>query len=372
MAKRVLVISESFGLGHERAADALTRAMKQLVPDIEVRHTNSIGSSFPRLKDMIFRCYLQLINRLPQTWHRFYENSRAQTDDETSRRMVQLLLEGSITSEIKRFRPHVIVCTHPFPAAVIAGLKEKGLDVPLVGIITDYDVHGYWLNQNIDLYIVGDNSLKNGFTDLNFKPRRVSGQGIPIDPVFAQSPGREEAREKLGLDIGRPVVLVGGGGWGLGALGKITAMLAEMPEGPQVTVVTGINTGLRKVMMRSFSNKGSIKVEGLVDNIHEHMWAADVMVTKPGGLSTTECLASGVPMVLFDVLYGQEVWNARFVTGNGAALKADSIEAIPEKVRIITSDKNSSKLLHKKALLLGKPNSGPDAAFNVLSLAGAL
>ena len=372
MAKSVLVISESFGLGHERAADALTRAMKQRVPNIQVRHTNSIGSSYPRLKDMIFKCYLQLINRLPQTWHRFYETSRAQTDDETSRRMVRLLLEGSITSEIKRFRPDAIVCTHPFPASVIAGLKEKGLDVPLVGIITDYDIHAYWLNRNIDLYIVGDQCLEKGFADLDFRPRRVSGQGIPIDPVFAHRTGREEAREGLGLDSGRPVVLVGGGGWGLGALEKITAMLAEMPEAPQVTVVTGINAGLRKVMMRRFSNKSNIRVEGLVDNIHEHMWAADVMVTKPGGLSTTECLASGVPMVLFDVLYGQEVWNARFLTGNGAALKADSLEEIREKVRIITGDINSSKLLNKKALLLGKPNSGPDAAGNVLRLAGVV
>ncbi len=372
MAKRVLVISESFGLGHERAADALTRAMKQLVHDTEVRHINSIGSSFPRLKDMIFRSYLQLINRLPQTWHRFYEKSRARTDDETSRRMVRLLLEGSIISEIKRFRPDVIVCTHPFPASVIAGLKEKGLDTPLAGIITDYDIHAYWLNPNIDLYIVGDNCLENGFRDLNFKPRCVSGQGIPIDPVFTRRASREETREKLGLDNSRPVVLVGGGGWGLGDLEKITAILAEMPERAQVTVVTGLNAGLRKIMLRRFSQKHSVRVEGLVNNIHEYMWAADVMVTKPGGLSTTECLASGVPMVLFDVLYGQEVWNARFLTGNGAALKADSIEEIPAKVRMITCDKNVYRLINKKALLLGKSNSGPDAAANVLTLAGAL
>lgn len=368
MTPRVLILSESFGLGHEMAAQGLIKGLSVLDPGVRTLHTDSIRRSFPRLTNTFLRLYLQLINNYPQVWHRLYQKGRRNRDNEASKRMVRRLLADGIKKTVRDFRPHAVVCTHPFPAAVVSGLKNEGLDIPLAGIVTDYDIHAYWLDKNIDLYIVGDRKLESDFAALDFKPRLVSGAGIPIDPVFGHKKDRAEARTGLGLDGSRPVLLVAGGGWGLGDLGRIVGLLSAMPEKFQVVVVTGINVRLKNMLRQKYGAFANVRIKGLVDNIHEYMAAADIMVTKPGGLTTSEGLAAGLPMVLFDVLYGQEEWNVRFLTENGAAVKCRLLEEIPQKVRQLLEDAGKYRQLRERALFLGKPGSGIDAAESVLQL----
>lgn len=369
MSRKVLVLSESFGLGHERAAQALIKGLTVIEPGVETLHANSIYSSFPRLTGAFLGLYLQMLNRFPRVWHRIYQNGRRNMENTGSKKIVYRLLAGAIKKIIDGFRPDAVVCTHPFPAAAISRLKEEGLNIPLIGIVTDYDIHAYWLDQNIDLYIVGDSKLEEDFAALNFNPRRVSGAGIPIDPVFGRRDDRAEVRARLGLEQNAPVLLVAGGGWGLGDLGRIVDLLTAMAEGFHIIVVTGTNLQLRKILQQKYAAAVNVSIEGLVTNIHEYMTAVDIMVTKPGGLTTSEGLASGVPMVLFDVFYGQEEWNARFLTENGAAVKCGRLAEIPQKVRQIIENTKESKLLREKALALGKPSAGTDAAENVLQLA---
>lgn len=368
MSKKVLIFSESFGLGHERAASALIKSIQLLDPDIQVMHTNSIRRSFPKLTNAFLKVYLQVITNLPHIWHRIYENGRKNSGDSSKNLVYRLLAEG-INKTIKEFRPDIIVCTHPFPAAVICKLKQAGLDVPLVGVITDYDVHAYWLDSCVDMYIIGDEKLEADFKRLKFNPRKVLSTGIPIDPVFNNKLNKEYARELLGIDNKRPAVLVAGGGWGLGNLGQIARKIADIPEKPQVVIVTGTNSGLEKMLNSSLGKKSNITVKGLVNNMHEYMQAADVMVTKPGGLTTSEGLAAGLPMVLFDVIYGQEVWNARFLTEQDAAVKCPSPDDIQHTVRNLITNPETGILLSGNALASGKPDSGITAAKNILALA---
>jgi len=369
MNPRILVLSESFGLGHEKAALALIEGIRRAAPGTGIFHTDSISQGFPRLKGSIFKMYLQLIKTLPRTWHRFYEKSRSVTDNKASKNLVHRLLSGTLAKTLDRFRPDVVVCTHPFPAAAVSRLKQDGMKIPLAGIITDYDVHPYWLDPNIDLYITGDPALGREFAGYGFVPRQVSGEGIPIDPRFAEQADREKIRTALGYTNTHPLILVAGGGWGLGRLDRIAGMLAVMPERPEVAVITGINDTLKKTMLRRFAGFNNVTVHGLVDNMYEYMSAADVVVTKPGGLTTSEGLAAGVPMVLFDVLYGQEVWNAEFLTGHGAAVRCGRIDEIPRVVRSIIQDSRQSNLLIEKARSLGKPGSAANAAQRILKLA---
>ena len=369
MARRVLVISESFGLGHERAAQALIKGLAMVDPAAEAVHTNSIQRNYPRMTKYFLGMYLRLINSYPQLWHRIYQEGRSRRENEGSKQIIYRLLAGGLRRSIKEYRPHAIVCTHPFPAAVITRFKKQGLDVPLAGIITDYDVHAYWLDKKIDLYIVGDRKLERDFASFGFEPKAVSGSGIPIDPVFAQKADKEQTRAKLGLAAKAPVVLVAGGGWGLGDLGRITRLLAETSKGMQIVVVTGANAGLEKALRLSHTGSDRVRIAGMVDNIHDYMAAADVMVTKPGGLTTSEGLAAGLPMVLFDVLYGQETWNAGFLTGHGAAVKCAGIEGIPLKVWQILANVKESNRLRECALSLGKSGSAVEAADKVLKLA---
>lgn len=367
MAGRVLVLSEPFGMGHERAAQALIKCMEKTNPDLQVLHTTSLKCTFPRLTDSLLRLYFVVVNTFPRIWHGFYETSR-KDKSQNSRQMVYCLLSAGIKKIIREFRPDSVICTHPFPAAVISRLKSEGLDVPLTGIITDYDIHAYWLDNNIDLYIIGNELLQKDFTALGFTPRQVSTQGIPIDPLFGQKADQAQLKVKLGLDENRPMILLAGGGWGLGNLSGIAGMVAGIPQKPQVVTVTGTNHNLKKHLRKTYANTENIRAEGLVTNIDELMKAADILITKPGGLTTSEALAAGVPMIIFDVLFGQEVWNARFLTTHGAAVKCEQIKDIPHKVQELVEDGQARQKLRKSALAIGKPKAGVNAAGMVLGL----
>ncbi len=369
MSKKVLIFSESFGLGHERAASALIRSMQIIEPNVQVMHTNSIKRTFPKLTKAFLNIYLQVITNLPHLWHRIYENGRKSSINDSSKKAVYRLLVGSIKRTIEEFRPDIIVCTHPFPAAVICKLKHQGLNIPLVGIITDYDVHGYWLDSFVDMYIIGDKKLEADFDRYKFEPKLISSSGIPIDPLFTERKTKEQARELMGIQAEHPVVTVAGGGWGLGDLGKIAQKIVDIPEKPQVIIITGTNYQLQRSLCRTFKREPNIIVKGLISNIHEYMQASDVMVTKPGGLTTSEALATGLPMVLFDVIYGQEVWNARFLTEQNAAVKCNSFDDIFVVVRDILLTPETGKRLSVNAKAAGKPDSGIAAAKSILELA---
>lgn len=366
MAGKILVLSEPFGLGHERAAQALIKCMKTTDPLVRVLHTTSIKSNFPKLTNYVLKLYLQLIKTFPHIWHKFYQNSRENKNSNSKQRIFPLLAAG-IKNTIYDFRPDTVICTHPFPASVVSRLKDNGLDIPLIGIITDYDIHAYWLDKNIDLYIVGNEVLEKDFASFDFKPRLLSSGGIPIDPVFGVKQDQARLKSKLGLDKDQPVILLAGGGWGLGDLGRIAGLLANIPEKPQIIVVTGTNLKLKESLQQTYANVKNIRIHGLITNMDEYMKAADILVTKPGGLTISEGLAVGVPMILFDVLYGQELWNAKFLTGCGAAIKCGFIDEIPLKVQQILGDTKARQKLSAKALTLGKPLSGIDAAEKVLS-----
>lgn len=370
MSRNVLIFSEPFGLGHERAAGALIKGLKSIDSSFNVLHTNSIRNSFPILTGAFLKIYLKLINTLPQMWHRIYEQGRVNRQSEGTKKFIYRMLANHIKKVVKEFRPDSIVCTHPFPASVVCALKKEGLNVPLAGIITDYDVHAYWLDSQVDLYVVGDKSLEGDFGKYGFNPRMVASTGIPIDPLFRERPTKEQARKAVGMEFNRPSVLVAGGGWGLGDLGGVAKAISRIPVKPQVVVICGTNTKLYKALKSSLAGYDNVRVEGFVENIQEYMAASDVLVSKPGGLTTSEALAAGIPMVLFDVIYGQEMWNARFLTENEAAMKSKTMDDLTGMVENIITNPQIGEKLRKNSLLLGKPESGIKAAEHIVKLIG--
>lgn len=369
LTKKVLIFSEHFGLGHQRAGQAMAGGIKILDPTAQVLHTDSIQQSYPRMKKAFLGAYLKFINSFPNTWHKLYQSSRTNRDNKTSKDILHLLLAKKIRSMIEEFQPHTIVCTHPFPASVVSELKNRGLHIPMAGVITDYDLHALWVDQKIDHYIFGDQKLQDSFAQFGFKPPSASFEGIPVDPVFDRETDKDELKTRLQINPREPLVLVAGGGWGLGDLGGITAQLASQTVTGNVIVICGTNTRLAKKLKRRFAGYPGIRIAGYVDNMYEYIMAADVVVTKPGGLTTTECLAAGVPMVLFDVLYGQEYWNSKFLVEGGAAMRCDHITEIPQLVNEVTGSTVLYERMSKRAKALGKPRAGLAAAEQILRLA---
>lgn len=370
LSKKVLIFSEHFGLGHQRAAQALAGGIKMLDPTARVVHADSIQQSYPRVKRAFSGAYLKFINSFPNMWHKLYQSSRVNRTNKKSKELLHLLLAKKIRLIIEEFSPHAIVCTHPFPASVVSELKNRGLRIPQAGVITDYDLHALWVDQNVDHYIFGDEKLRDNFGLFGFKPASASFAGIPIDPVFNRDHNQVEVKRRLQIDPLKPLLLVAGGGWGLGDLGGITQQMVVQSVDCNVIVVCGTNTGLAKKLALRFKGESKIRIAGYIANMHEYILAADLVVTKPGGLTTSECLAAGKPMILFDVLYGQEYWNTRYLVEGGAALQGGNIREIPQLAEKIIGSPDIYRRMSVSAKAMGKPGAGLAAAAQVLKLAG--
>ena len=162
--------------------------------------------------------------------------------------------------------------------------------------------------------------------------RDITATGIPIHPVFSQPKGRVECLERLGLKGDRPVVLQLSGGFGVGPIEKLFRALLDVDEPLEIMVVTGRNqkvkTQLEKVKLPSRHN---VKIFGFTDKIDELMAAADLVLSKPGGLTTSETLARGAAMVIVNPIPGQETRNSDFLLESGAAIKVNNIATLAHK-----------------------------------------
>lgn len=213
------------------------------------------------------------------------------------------------------FRPDVVVGTQMVPAAMLSSAKaRRGLEVPAIGVPTDFGVHDFWLQPGIDLYCVAHQSIP-GLPAPTLAP--VSVTGVPLMPGFAQPPTPGHARARLGLDPERRVVLVLGGGLGLGVDAVAARLLAGRPD-TEVLIVTGHNRPAHTALAsRAVEQAGRLRVIGWTDEMELYIRAADLVVGKPGGLTVAEVLACGRPLLATRSLGGQEGFNVRFLEQHG-------------------------------------------------------
>jgi processive 1,2-diacylglycerol beta-glucosyltransferase len=212
--------------------------------------------------------------------------------------------------------------------SLLSELKRKGeLSVPVHAVITDISPHAFWVHAHIDHYHVANDTAARELMRKGIDPLAIHVSGIPVDPVFAHSTPAPQARAALGLPE-RPTVLLMSGGFGVGPL---VAMLdsfadADTDSGLSLVVVAGRNTELADACRaRAATLTLPVKVVGFVNNIHDHMDAADLIVTKPGGLTTTEILAKGKPMALVAPIPGQEQRNCEHLLEEGAAVRLHEV-----------------------------------------------
>ncbi|MFA5389727.1 MAG: glycosyltransferase, partial [Candidatus Omnitrophota bacterium] len=266
------------------------------------------------------------------------------------------------------FKPDAVICTQAFPCGMVADYKKYlGLNLPLFGVLTDHAPHSYWIFDNVDYYIVPsdlsrDHFMKNGVSDA-----RIKIFGIPINPRFSVAHEKDAICGKLGLDKNKKTVLIMGGSQGLGPVEKITDALEHVEADFQILAVCGINKRLLNVLAKKEKRyRKKLVVMGLVENIDELMEASDVIITKPGGLTTSEALAKNLPMIIIHPIPGQETKNTEFLLHQGVALRAEDEEDVAVMVQELFS--NSVKLdeMRKKAELIKKPDSAMAIARLVL------
>ena len=369
-ARKILLLYISEVSGHHQATLAIENALKQLEPDAEIRNINAFRQTTPISEKIINQLYLKVIKRTPQIWQYLYDNPSVIKNTRQIKRIIHKFNSPKLKAVIDDFQPDCIVCTQAYPCGIIADCKKTyGLGIPLIGILTDYAPHSFWIYDEVDYYIVPAEEVKERFVQKGVDAKKIINFGIPINPKFSESKNKNYIAYKYGLDINKPIILIMGGGQGLGPIKKIVKYIDCLGQDEQVIVICGINKKLVKRLRRlAMKSPKKIVVLEYVHNIDELMEIASIIVTKPGGLTTAEALAKGLPFIIVNPIPGQEAANTAFLVKKGVGIKIEDINEFPAAVNGLLADREKLTRMSFQARQISKPRAAIDIASLILRL----
>ncbi|WP_088188345.1 glycosyltransferase [Desulfosporosinus sp. FKA] len=330
----VLIFSASFGAGHVRAAEAIIEALRAKDPNVKITHLDFGAFLSKTFNSVVKNTYIELIKHTPRLWGKFYYRTSKIPPDSLFQRFLNGLGRREFVRFIQVLQPDLVICTYPTVAGVLAQQRLRGvLNVPLVTVVTDYAVHSQWIHPGVDHYIVGCEDVYKGLVARGINPQTIHISGIPVSPKFELKLDRRMILQKLTMNPELPTVLVMGGAYGvLGGAKWICKILSEAAISLQTIVVCGQDEKLYKALDSLVEDcKNPLVRFGFVNNVEELMSAADIIITKAGGLTVSEALTKRLPLVIFKPIPGQEEENARYLERIGAGRAADNEERL-EKI----------------------------------------
>ncbi len=352
---RILILSTSAGAGHNRAAEALHEWARTRFTGLETTWVDSLKYTNRLFARLYERSYVWMAGRTPSLWGFLYEHS-GHHPERRIHKVVELhdrLAYRKLMQNVEEFRPDAVLCTNFLPVHV---LLAKRVEVPVYVVVTDHDVHGLWVDPRAAGYFVASEEVKVLLSRRGYPADRVRVTGIPIHPVFAREAPRPAS--------GRPSVLVMGGGFGMGPMVEAVGRLLEIDLPFRLVVAAGKNEKLRRKL--DAASRGRAEVHGFVTNIQDFMDRSHLIVTKAGGLTVSECLARGLPMVLVAPIPGQEEYNADYLLERGAAVKARTLEVLDFKVRELLENPARLGRMREAAAAAARPHAGRDILRHVL------
>ncbi|MFC0215599.1 glycosyltransferase [Paenibacillus chartarius] len=336
--KRILLLSEGFGAGHTRAAHALAMLLKQNSSEIQTRVMELGAFQHPMVSSWIFTAYKKTVTSQPKLWGMLYRSQRQKSLNRFAKLALHRLFYSQTQEIIERFRPDLIVCTHPFPAVIVSRLKRAGLEMPLFTVITDYDGHGAWIDGQVDKYFVSTNEVKEQLIQKGVPLQRIEVTGIPVHPGFLRQYSKDEIREQYGLRA-MPTVLMMGGGWGMLKNDDLLGRLAEWREHVQLIIVCGSNEKARQRLLEGPAFRHpNVHVLGFTQEIDKLMDVSDLLITKPGGITCTEGMAKGLPMLFYNPIPGQEEENCQYFTEQGIGQEITSLDTIDQWMEVLLTN----------------------------------
>ena len=365
--ERIAIFSVSAGSGHVRAAQALQAAAALSHPDVEVVHID-LMELVPKLFRTIYTdTYIKLIEQHPAFWGYLYDKTdRDKSDSSLSRlrRAVENINTRKLKKALNDIAPDHVICTHFLPAQLLSRQIRKGkFHKPVWVQVTDFDVHALWIHKGMSGYFAAHEELAGRIAERGVPAEHVHVSGIPIMPGFSDKFSRTECCLTLGLDPARKTLLLMSGGAGLGDNIKLAERLLNMDGEFQLIAMAGKNEKLlKKLTTLALRFPGRLLPLGFINSIERVMAASDLAITKPGGLTSSECLAMGLPMIIVSPIPGQEERNSDFLLEQGIALKACDADALAWRVKLLLKEPERLETMREKARLLGRP----DAARRVL------
>jgi len=368
-------LSASVGAGHLRAAEAVEKALRQTVPEAVVKNVDVLELTNRVFQRVYGKLYLDLVNRAPHVLGYFYDimdrPSRSGKNRGDRLRLVLQKLNLSVFIRFLQAEPwDLVINTHFLPAEIIASLrKQDKLSLPQVTVTTDFDTHRLWVNQPCERYFTATEEGALYLQTWGVPAEDIVVTGIPIDPAFSQPKDRAACLARHGLAEDRPVVLQLAGGFGVGPIASFYRALLDVRVPIQLATVAGRNEALKTELENiPCPAHQRAKVFGFTREIDELMAVADLVVTKPGGLTTSETLARGAVMVIVNPIPGQESRNSDYLLECGAAIKANSTALLTHKVTRLLQDPKRMELLKANVRRVARPRAAVEVVERSLEM----
>jgi 1,2-diacylglycerol 3-beta-galactosyltransferase len=368
---RVLILTSDAGFGHRRAAQAIDAALtRRFGEDVETRIENPLDApELPDILRMIETTYDGIVTDDAMLYQLAYNATDAPVVAGLMQRVATTVLDSTLTRYVEDFRPNVLVTTYPaYTYSMIRTARKMDRRIPVDVIVTDLiGVHSLWFHEKTDLTFVPTGGVLRQALDAGLAKSQLHLSGMPVHPRIAELQDRDpaELRRKLGWDTDMMTALIVGSSR-TGQTMNITRLLDRSGLQLQLVAVGGGDPKLTRQLEQA-EWRGVVHTYGLVENMAEMMRAADLIICKAGGLIVSEALASGLPLILFEALPGQEVGNVRYVAESGAGeWSPGAIGALTTVYAWLARDRTIFEQRRAAARRVGKPRAAYDVAEQIM------
>ncbi len=368
---KILFLTASMGGGHAKAAEAVMETMEMRCPGFSGQIVDTLKYISPVVDKLVTGAYLKTVTTTPGIYGKFYKLSEMDENITDITKSFNKLMSYKLFGFINEYAPAAVVCTHTFPLQMLSSLKRKGmLQVPVIGVVTDFVNHFFWKLDGVDAFIVAHEYIRNDMIKMGIPGEKIHTLGIPVARNFLVHKDRSRLARELGLK-NKLTMLIMGGSLGLGGVEKVFKSLLECGRDIQIIAVTGYNAKLEEKLKKiAAGSLKDVKIYGYTDRVSDLMDISDFVITKPGGLTVSEALVKKLPILIMSPIPGQEERNARFLTNTGAAARIFRYEDLDSLFCQILDNPLRLRHMHEMAEYLAKPNASEEIAGLVESISG--
>jgi processive 1,2-diacylglycerol beta-glucosyltransferase len=370
---KVLILYASMGSGHVGAANSVAEALGQLGVT-KVRVENGLDYTYSFIRTMITKGYPRISELFPYLWRRIYEGTDNPDLKDALRSNAwmgefQVPFYRRLETLINEMDPDAIICTQQFPLMIVQALKNQArISQPNYVAITDFTAHSSWLSEDVEAYFVASEFTREALALWGVPEKRLHATGIPVKLEVSQPKSMADIRHKLDLPRDIPVVTLFGSGMLPKRVRRIVEAMLVYPDPLVFVTVDGRNHHMTDVLDDLRSNdQVTLRKYAYIDFVDDLVAASDLVVTKSGGMITSEVLARGTPMIVVDPIPGQEECNADFLAGSGAGIQIRRPEMVPAAILGLLDQPGRLESMRAQARAVGRPHAALDIAEHVLA-----
>lgn len=367
---KALFLSVSTGHGHNKTAYAVIDLLEKF--NVECKMLDTYEYINPILSESIAKAYFISTKFTPAVYGNIYRLAEKMDNNNIKysvNKLINSILSRKLETFLNKYNPNIIICTHIFAAQILCRIKRTdGIKVPTIGIITDFTIHPFWCETNLDYYITANNLLNNQMKKKGIPLEKVRPIGIPIEEKFMNKNTKHAARKILGYKDKWTVIIMGGS-MGYGNILSIIKTVDKMEQDIQIACVCGNNTNLKNKIDNLKINK-DIFTYGFVDFVDNIMDASDCIITKPGGLTVSESLAKELPMIFVNPIPGQEDRNLEFLLNNGLGIKISNTYTIDEAIYQLIYNNFRYRHIREAVQYFKKPNASQELINLIFKISG--